>query len=271
MTTPLPPAPRRLPLLAVLLSLAGLGIVVVVLAVVLVANSSGGSPADDPTPSAPTSAPTTTTTSDTRCPEGQTHIDQGDCPQCFRGCASGPVKPIIYLYPQVTTTVDVRLSAPDRFTAQYPTYRDGWRVRAEPDGTLTDLATGRELYALYYESSTDRYPRTDEGFVVPGDQTASFLEDTLPRLGLNPREAEEFIVYWLPRLQDNPYTYIRFAQADEIAADQTLTITPQPDTLIRVMMVYQRLDTPTPVTEQQITTPTRTGFTAVEWGGTPAR
>jgi len=229
-------------------------------------------PAVDPTSTSPTSTdPTTADPSDHRCPSGESWVDQGDCPQCFRGCAAGPVKPIIYLYPQTETTVDVRLSAPDRFTAQYPAYGDGWRVRAEPDGTLTDLATGRELYALYYESSTDLYPRTDEGFVVPGDQTAQFLEDTLPRLGLSPREAEEFIVYWLPRLQDNPYTYLRFAPPDEIAADQTLTITPQPDTTIRVMMVYQRLDAPVDVTEQQITTPTRTGFTAVEWGGTPAR
>jgi len=232
-----------------------LGVVcLVVVALVLVAHSSG-----------------TDNGTTTRCPKGQVYVDQGDCPQCFRGCASGPVKPIIYLYPQVTTDVDVRLSAPDRFTAQYPPYGDGWHVRAEPDGTLTDLATGRELYALYYESRTERYPRTSEGFVVPGAQTSEFFEDVLPRLGLSPREAQEFIVYWLPRLQDNPYTYIRFAPADEIAADQALTITPRPDTVIRVMMVYERLDAPVAVTEQQITTVSRTGFTVVEWGGTPAR
>ena len=41
------------------------------------------------------------------------------------------------------------------------------------------------------------------GFCVPGSGTAEFLEDALGKLGLNRTEANEFIVYWLPLMQEN--------------------------------------------------------------------
>ena len=36
------------------------------------------------------------------------------------------------------------------------------------------------------------------------------LTNNLEILGLNSREAEEFIVYWLPLMQSNPYNLITF-------------------------------------------------------------
>ena len=179
------------------------------------------------------------------------------------------LKPIIYLYPTQTEKVSVKLSNPQNFTAQYPIYGDGWNVIAQPNGDLTDTKTGCTLYALYYESKNET-PATvrRDGFVVRGDQTADFLTDILPRLGLNARESEEFIIYWLPILQNHPWNYIRFETAAEIAANQQLTVSPQPDTVIRVMMSYQPLSRPMAVEPQKIVTPNRTGFVVVEWGGT---
>lgn len=179
-------------------------------------------------------------------------------------------KPVIYLYPSQTTDVSVRLSHPENLTVSYPDYGDGWAVTAQPNGDLTDLASGRSLYALYYESR-DLVPavRETDGFVVPGDQTAPFLEDKLAQLGLTPRESEEFIVYWLPIMQDNPWNYIRFRTAAEIDANQTLSVSPAPDTLIRIVMSYEPLTEPVDVVPQVLPpTPQRTGFAVVEWGGT---
>ena len=82
------------------------------------------------------------------------------------------------------------------------------------------------------------------------------------------REAEEFIIYWLPKLENNKYNYIRFAKKEEINTDMLLNITPSPDTTIRVLMTYKKLNKPINVEEQIITTPERKGFVAVEWGGT---
>ena len=47
-------------------------------------------------------------------------------------------KPVIYLYPEQETMVSVSLDYAGTLTATYPAYENGWRVTAEPDGTLHD-------------------------------------------------------------------------------------------------------------------------------------
>ena len=42
----------------------------------------------------------------------------------------------------------------------------------------------------------------------------------------------------------------------------------EPDNIIRVLMQYRALDSYIEVNEQKLETPERTGFVAVEWGGT---
>ena len=111
------------------------------------------------------------------------------------------------------------------------------------------------------------YQVEKEGFVVKGEDSIEFLEETLAVLGLTDREAEEFIVYWLPKLEANPYNYIRFATAEEIEHTMPLDIQPTPDSTIRILMAYQGLEQPIEVEEQRLVTPSRDGFTAVEWGG----
>jgi hypothetical protein len=177
-------------------------------------------------------------------------------------------KPIIYLYPQEKTELTVTLGKPENLTCSYPEYKDGWNVIANPDGTLVDKETGRELYSLYWEGLQTEPVNMEEGFVVKGADTAKFLEEKLAILGLTDKEAEEFIVYWLPELQNNEYNYIRFATIEEINANMPLDFSVNPDTLIRVLMQYKPLDEKIEVREQKLETPARNGFVAVEWGGT---
>lgn len=178
-------------------------------------------------------------------------------------------KPIIYLYPEKEQEISVSFAHPEDLTITYPKYKDSWNVMARPDGTLTDLSTGRELYSLYYECR-NCIPGVDfsEGFVVKGEDSAAFLEEKLEILGLNYKEAEEFIVYWLPRLEANPYNYIRFADKEEIDQLIPLTVSGNPDTMIRVLMEYMPLEQEISVKEQTLTPVERSGFTVVEWGGT---
>lgn len=178
-------------------------------------------------------------------------------------------KPIIYLYPTEDTEVSLKLLKDENLTCSYPKYEDEWKVLAQPNGCLKDLDTNRQLYSLYYESKSDiEFKVENEGFVVKGEDTISFLEEKLAILGLTEREAEEFMVYWLPKLEANKYNYIRFATADEINENMPLEINPNPDTIIRVLMTFKGLENPIDVQEQQLETPKRTGFVAVEWGGT---
>ena len=178
-------------------------------------------------------------------------------------------KPIIYLYPEEETEISVKLGNKESITCSYPKYIDGWRVFAKPNGDLKDLDTGKNLYALYYESeNTIPFKVEKEGFVVKGENVAEFLEEKLAILGLTDREAEEFIVYWLPKLEANKYNYIRFASYEEIEANMPLNIEPKPDTVIRVLMTYKGLDKEIEVKEQELAQKERIGFVTVEWGGT---
>ena len=177
-------------------------------------------------------------------------------------------KPVIYLYPETATELTVELGRPENLTAVYPEYKDGWKVTAEPDGTLTDIA-GREYYSLYYECKNILgHGDIEEGFVVARDDAAAFLEEKLAILGLNDKEAEEFIIYWLPRLQKTDYVAVRFLTAEEIETNMPLIISEEPDTLIRIMMEWKGLDEYIELPEQELTRVVRTGFTVVEWGGT---
>ena len=175
-------------------------------------------------------------------------------------------KPVIYLYPEEKTQVSVTLDFDGELTSTYPAYEDGWTVDASPDGTLTDPATGRQYYCLFWEGISPTEYDFSTGFCVAGENTAAFLEDALADLGLTEKEANEFIIYWLPKMEHNPYNLISF-QTDAYTDSAALTIDPAPDTLIRVFMAWQGLDQPVEVEPQTLTAPDRTGFTAVEWGG----
>ena len=178
-------------------------------------------------------------------------------------------KPIIYLYPTKDTKVDVKLVNKELLTCTYPKYTNGWSVLAKPNGDLTYIETGRSLYSLYYESrNIVDFKVTDEGFIVKGEDSAKFLEEKLEILGLNEHEAEEFIIYWLPILEANEYNYIRFATKEEIDSNMPLEVSPNPDSIISVLMTYKGLKSPISVKEQVLETPNRDGFVLVEWGGT---
>ena len=58
-------------------------------------------------------------------------------------------KPVIYLYPQEETAVNVTLDYDGKLTSTYPKYTSGWSMTARPDGTLTDGA-GQSYNYLYW-------------------------------------------------------------------------------------------------------------------------
>ncbi len=176
-------------------------------------------------------------------------------------------KPVIYLYPEAETEVTVKLDYKGDLTCTYPSYENGWTVTAQPDGTLTD-AEGKLYNYLYWEGEGDAEYDFSQGFCVAGEDTAEFLEKGLAQLGLTRREANEFIVYWLPLMQNNPYNVIS-SQGDIYTDYAPLEISPTPDTLIRVFMAWYPSETAVDIAPQTLTTTDRNGFTVVEWGGSP--
>ena len=175
-------------------------------------------------------------------------------------------KPVIYLYPEKETEVSVELTLDGKLTCTYPKYSNGWIVTAAPDGTLTDK-NGQIYNYLYWEGETYAKYDMSKGFCVKGEDTAAFLESALEQLGLTRREANEFIVYWLPQMEQNSYNIISF-QTDAYTNAAELKVSPEPDTLIRIFMAWKKADSYIALPEQELNSAERSGFTVVEWGGT---
>lgn len=209
---------------------------------------------------APTEAPTET------CTDGEIHYPWDD----YGDNMIVPEKPVIYLYPRVETDVEVKLDFEGTLTCTYPEYNNGWRVTARPDGTLIDKATGKEYSYLFWEGVADTEYDMSRGYVVKGEETADFLEDILAEMGLTPKEYNDFIVYWLPRMQNNRYNLITF-QGSAYTDSAPLTVTPTPDSILRVFMAFKALDEPIEIEEPTLTRFKREGFTLVEWGGAEVR
>ena len=179
-----------------------------------------------------------------------------------------PLKPVIYLYPEETTEISVDLDVDGGFSYTYPYSEEGhWDVVAQPDGTLTNKADGLEYSYIFWEgNSNDFEPDFSEGFCVKGEDITTFFQNVLPKMGLTPKEYNEFIVYWAPLLQKNPYNLISF-QGENYEDMARLTFSETPDSILRVYMAVKPLDTPVEIEEQTFETFEREGFTVVEWGG----
>ena len=174
-------------------------------------------------------------------------------------------KPMIYIYPEKDMNVEVKLGNPGLLTTTYPKYENSWNVYAHTNGDLE--YNGRTYYGLYWEGEEHNTKVENEGFVIKGEDTSKFLEEKLEILGLNEREINEFIVYWLPKMEHNKYNYIRFETKEEIDNYMPMEVTPVPDTVIRVYMNFKALDEKIEVTEQKLEKIERHGYTVIEWGG----
>lgn len=184
------------------------------------------------------------------------------------GCEGGEkdayLETMLYLRPERAQEVSVELRESEDFACVYPENEEGvWNLIARPDGKLTSLLDGQEYTRLFCEKWEEDRVEMTEGFVVKREDTASFLEETLSSLGFLPGEYQDFIVWWLPRLQENPYNLIAFYTGES----GTLSIVPEPDSFVEVRMVYKALDRPVTVTEPVLRAAERRGFSAVQWSG----
>ncbi len=177
-------------------------------------------------------------------------------------------KPAIYLYPQKTSAVNVRVFPKGEFTLTIPNYSEkGWNVVANLDGTIQ--SDGEKYPYLYYEAKIrDEYivkPKT--GYVVQSEDLKILFQTLLPKLGLNQKEMKEFKDYWEKALPKSPYYFVGVMDQKSIDQIEPLDINPNPDSIIRVRLYFEMLEKSISVKQPVITTPQRNGFTVVEWGG----
>lgn len=176
-------------------------------------------------------------------------------------------KPVIYLYPRKTMNVSVNVRPQGGLAYSEPELKGGWEVEAKPNGDLTEIKTGRYYPYLFWEGRGDIYEQPKLGWVVKRAGVKQFLIAKLAQLGLKRSETNDFLDFWLPKMQEKPYYFITFlgnAAMDKLAP---LTIIPKPDTVIRILMDFTPLDKPITAKGFAVRAPKRKGFTVVEWGG----
>ena len=180
--------------------------------------------------------------------------------------------PIIYLYTESDEPVNVQLDLDGELTVTYPDYvpDEGWNVTASPDGTLTD-SDGNTYPFLFWEGELNMDYDLSHGYCVKGCDTEEFLDNALAQLGLTETEAADFKAYWLPLMEDNTYNVITFqttAYDDAVSHE----VSPEPDTVIRVNMLWYASDMEVDIEPQDLSGMNpmheeREGFVFVEWGG----
>jgi hypothetical protein len=177
-------------------------------------------------------------------------------------------KPVIYLYPESETEVEVKLNIKGAETFTYPIYNQGWKFKAQPDGTL---AFGEKTFNyLFWESKQTRTTSMSEnleGFVVKGTETIRFLEEKLTLAGLTSKEQADFITFWGPRLAQHETNFVHFEFNETCNKYAELEISPKPDQIYRIYMLWSPVETNHSCPEQKIILVKREGFTVLEWGG----
>lgn len=179
-------------------------------------------------------------------------------------------KPVIYLYPEVSTMVEVKVKPKGELTFTYPFYDNGWQVLAEPSGDL--MVNNQQLNYLFWESEQEMLLADIsflDGFVVEGANSLAFLEEKLSAMGLNSKEKADFITFWGPQLIQNKRNFIHFYTNDECNRFAELEVSPQPTAIHRLYMVFSPFESNKEynLMTQQLPVFKREGFTVLEWGG----
>ena len=179
-------------------------------------------------------------------------------------------KPVIYVYPEKTKDISIKLDLKGKLGFTYPIYKDGWNFKADTSGTIT--MDTKKYHYLFWDGVTNLNANTikwNEGFIVSKTHLIDFFETQLTKMGLNSKEINDYITYWCPLMAANENNYVHFMFNEEYNNYADLTVTPKPDVQFRVYMLWSGVgekNTPT-LTEQIIPTFKRKGFTLVEWGG----
>lgn len=194
-------------------------------------------------------------------------------------------KPALYFYPPKETAIDVKVLPEGYLTKSIPDYKNGWSIKASPDGKLfnTNNYTLVPNDYLYYEAAIKNVNvNKTNGWIIQKENLAKFFSSLLSNLGLNDKEQNDFLVYWLPKLESGEKWYITLIDPSEIDRVEHLDISPKPDNVIRVRFYFENITNQgtnnitrsfnSPLFSQitnyklPITKP-RSGFTVVDWGG----
>ena len=184
--------------------------------------------------------------------------------------AGGCAKPVVYLYPEKQQSVTVKVGADVKISDPYYNPATGWTAIAQPDGQLT--VGGVNFSSLFWEGpGYGQYPEITEGIIVKQQDVISTIRKQLALQGLNNNEINDFVDYWQDNLPTDPYVRLTWFNTSQMEQLAPLSITPKPDTVIRVFLDASGMKKPINIPKQNLKSIPRVGFTVIEWGGLSSR
>ncbi len=189
-------------------------------------------------------------------------------------------KPAIYLYPPKKQLVNVKVYPLGFLTYTDPPYdfQKGWTVEAYPNGDLYQVLSSK-YYAnqkydyLYFESKIrdEVIDKPEKGWVVKFNELENLYQTILPKLGLNEKQTGDFIEYWKKALPQSPYYFVGIIDQENVNYFERLEIIPKPDSINRVRIYFERLDSfkkvEAPALRAASREPRADSFAVTEWGG----
>ncbi len=227
----------------------------------------------------------------------QSSMNIGSFPN-FQGSSVSVRKPAIYLYPETPTIVNIKLANSILIDTNIPRYakNKGWKVLANPDGTLNDYQVeytnckdfiGNEFgfeYAkkaclnntypyIYWDGMqiAKPLPTSKRGWLIKKEDIQDFLSEKLEELKFNQKERYDFLKYWVTILTNNQAKsyFIYFIQNEAVDRYLPMKVSPKLDSSNRLYMIAKEIksDISLNIKPQKLESIRRKGFTLVEWGG----
>jgi hypothetical protein len=173
-------------------------------------------------------------------------------------------KPNIYIYPGEQIDLSIKLNFPvgGKIVTSIPEYGTGWNVTVDTSGLINNTYS-----FLFYESKQPDVWQRNYGWIIQADKLESFFRQNMTDYGFNGREIDDFIEYWIPRLNDYSL-YSIYPQTKNIIDDAIeLNFSNQPENILRLFYVIKGNNQ----FQDKLTIPTidsfkREGYFVTEWG-----
>ncbi len=199
------------------------------------------------------------------------HHPESSCPAWDRLMGSGYkcyASPL-YLYPEKTTSVEIKPKVADKVYSSWPPLTDQtWKLIANPNGDLTH--EGKTFNKIEYSYISSDVSAPIAGVVSNIRDLKQTLYDYGSKLGLINKELADFTKFWVTELgkYESGYFFISHFDKEKASKIMNFDINPKSDTFIQVIMYFKPLEKPyTPKLPDFPEIPERRGFTVVDWSG----
>jgi len=173
-------------------------------------------------------------------------------------------KPNIYIYPNEVIDLTLKITFPmgGKIVTSIPEYGSGWSFVVDTSGLIDNTYS-----YLFYESIQPDVWQRNYGWCIKTDTLEIFIRQNMSEYGFNDKEINDFIEYWIPRLNDYPY-YSLYPQTNCIIDDVVqLEFSKQPENILRLFYsIHGRNSFLDKLKAPTIDKFIREGYFVTEWG-----